>query len=62
MVQNEIYDMDTGNIFDPLIEGDDDPWGSGKFKIVTQNSLGNDVFITGFSEEWSQKHIHLILD
>lgn len=60
--QNEIFDMDTGDIYDPLIEGDEDPWGSGKFKIVTTNSQGENVFVVGFSDEWSKKHIHLTLD
>lgn len=60
--QGEIFDMDTGNIFDPLIDGDEDPWGSGKFKIETTNSIGDTVFIVGFSEEWSEKYIHLVLD
>lgn len=59
--QNDIYDMDTGAIFNPLIEGDEDPWGSGKFKIVTTNSTGETVFVVGFSDEWSKKHIHLVL-
>ena len=59
--QNDIYDMDTGYIFNPLKEGDEDPWGSGKFKIVTTNSKGETVFVVGFSDEWSKKHIHLIL-
>ncbi len=60
--QNQTFDMDTGKLFDPMVEGDEDPWGSGKFKIETTNSLGETVFVVGFSEEWDKKHIHLILD
>lgn len=59
---HEIFDMDTGEIFDPLEEGDDDPWGSGKYKIVTTNSSGESVFVIGFAEEWNKKHIYLNLD
>lgn len=60
--QNEIFDMDTGLLFDPLEDGDEDPWGSGKFKIVTTNSIGESVFVVGFCDEWSTKHIHLELE
>ncbi len=59
--QNQTFDMDTGDIYDPLEEGDDDPWGSDKFKIVTTDSQGNEVFVVGFAAEWSKKHIHLTL-
>ncbi len=62
LIQNDIFDMDTGDVYNPLEEGDEDPWGSGKFKIVTTNSSGETVFVVGFSDEWSKKHIHLILD
>lgn len=60
--QNQIYDMDTGNIFDPMVEGDEDPWGNGKFKIVTTNTTGETVFVVGLTEEWSKKHVHLVLN
>ncbi|QEN03218.1 hypothetical protein EW093_00365 [Thiospirochaeta perfilievii] len=62
LAQNDIFDMDTGNLFNPLEVGDDEAWGSGKFKIETTNSSGEMVFVVGFTEEWSKKHIHLILD
>lgn len=60
--QNEIFDMDTGEKYDPLEEGDNDPWGSGKYKIETVDSSGNSVFIIGLAEEWSKKSIYLTLD
>lgn len=60
--QNEIFDMDTGEIYNPLEEGDNDPWGSGKYKIETVDSLGNTVFVIGLAEEWNMKNIYLNLD
>lgn len=58
---NNIFDMDTGELYDPLDYGDGEVWGNGKFKIVTTNDAGEIVFVVGFSEEWNKKHIHLIL-
>lgn len=60
--QNSIFDMDTGNMFNPLIDGDGESWGSGKFKIETKNSYGEVVFLEGLSDDWSKKHIHLVLN
>lgn len=59
--QGEIFDMDTGLKFDPLVEGDGEAWGNDKFKIETTNSNGDTIFIVGFSSEWSKKHIYLEL-
>lgn len=59
--QNEIFDMDTGVVFDPLEEGDNESWGTGKFKIVTTDSQGESVSVVGISEDWSRKHIFLNL-
>lgn len=61
LIQNDIFDMDTGQIFDPLEDGDNVSWGTGKFKIVTTDSLGVSVSIVGISEDWSMKHIRLNL-
>lgn len=60
--QNEIFDMDTGEKYDPLEEGDNDPWGSGKYKIETVDSSGNSVFVIGLADEWSMKSIYLNLE
>lgn len=60
--QNEIFDMDTGEKYDPLEEGDNDPWGSGKYKIETVDNSGDSVFVVGLAEEWSMKSVHLTLD
>ncbi len=59
--QNGIFDMDTGKAFNPLSQGEGDPWGTGSFKIETTDSNGDIVSITGTADLWNEKHIVLNL-